>query len=158
MLPALVWLLLAVTGRGAVWQRRLTLFCLTLASAGVLRTLYAGDASEPGAITCYALLLGFAWSIGRWAPGVSALARLAPLGAISYGIYAVGFPIQWGVYKSGWLPMGDALTYTVRALVLVGTTLGLAWVLERKVQPALRRVFTRFPGPPEPPAPEAGRG
>jgi len=158
MLPTLVWLLLAVTGRGAVWQRRLTLFCLTLASAGVIRTLYAGDASEPGAITCYALLLGLAWSIGRWSPGVSALARLAPLGAISYGIYAVGFPIEWGVYKSGWLPMGDALTYAVRALVLVGTTLGLAWVLERKVQPALRRAFTRFPGPPEPPAPAAGRG
>lgn len=145
MLPALVWLLLAVTGRAAAWQKRLTVFCLTLASAGFVRGLYGGDAPEPAAMTCYGLLLGFAWSIGRWEPGVSALARLAPLGAISYGVYAVGFPIQWGVYHSRWLPMGDAATYAVRAALLVGTTLGVAWVLERKVQPALRRALSRRP-------------
>ena len=145
MLPALVWLLLAVTGRAAAWQKRLTVFCLTLASAGFVRGLYGGDAPEPAAMTCYGLLLGFAWSIGRWEPGVSALARLAPLGAISYGVYAVGFPIQWGVYHSRWLPMGDAATYAVRAALLVGTTLGVAWVLERKVPPALRRALSRRP-------------
>ena len=145
MLPALVWLLLAVTGRAAAWQRRLTVFCLAVATAGLVQGLYCGDAAEPGAMTCYGLLLGFAWSIGRWKPGVSALERLAPLGAISYGVYAVGFPIQWAVYRTRWLPMGDALTYAVRAALLVGTTLGVAWLLERRVQPALRRAFARAP-------------
>jgi len=142
MLPALVWLLLAVTGRGAAWQKRLALLCLTLASAALIRGFHAG---ETGAMVCYTALLGLAWALALWEPAVSALARLAPLGAISYGIYAVGFPIQWGVYKTGWLPMGDAWTYSMRAILLVGTTLGLAWVLEKIVQPAVRRAFTRAP-------------
>jgi peptidoglycan/LPS O-acetylase OafA/YrhL len=143
ILPALVWLLLAVTGRSPLWQRRLTLLCLTWASAAVVRSLYSRDAAEPGAMVCYSALLAFAWAAGRWEPRASGLSRLAPLGAISYGIYAVAFPIQWGVYKARWLPVGDALTYTVRAAVLVGTTLGLAWLLERKVQPAIRRALNQ---------------
>lgn len=143
ILPALVWLLLAVTGRSPLWQKRLTVLCLTWASVALVRSLLARDAAEPGAMLCYSAMLGLAWAVGRWEPLASGLARLAPVGAISYGIYAVAFPIQWGVYKTGWMPMGDALTYTVRAAVLVGTTLGLAWLLERKLQPAVRRAFTQ---------------
>jgi peptidoglycan/LPS O-acetylase OafA/YrhL len=145
MLPALVWLLLAVTGRAPAWRRRLALFSLVITSAALLRGLYAGEAGEPAAMVCYALLLGLAWAVARWEPGLSALARLAPLGAVSYGVYAVAFPIQWGVYRVQWLPNGNAWTYSLRALVLAATTFGLAWVLERVVQPVIRRSFSRTP-------------
>jgi peptidoglycan/LPS O-acetylase OafA/YrhL len=141
LLPPLVWLLLAATGRGGPWRRWMAVFCLAWASAGLVRGLYSGDVAENGAMAAYSAALLLAWALIGWRPKPSALARLAPLGAISYGVYAVGFPIQFGVLKADWLPSGEAWTYALRVLLLVATTLGLAWILERKLQPALRRAL-----------------
>ncbi|HXQ81233.1 MAG TPA: acyltransferase family protein [Opitutaceae bacterium] len=141
LLPPLVWLLLAVTGRGASWRRWLAGFCLAWASAALVRGLVMRDVAEAGAMAAYSAALALAWALFRWEPPPSALARLAPLGAISYGIYAVGFPMEFGVLRTRWLPMGGAWSYCLRALILVAATFGLAWLLERKLQPALRRAF-----------------
>jgi peptidoglycan/LPS O-acetylase OafA/YrhL len=143
LLPYLVWLLLAVTGRGAAWQRRLSWFCLTWSTAALALGFFRGDIGEPGEVAFFAAVLAVAWALMRWEPAPSALGRLAPVGAISYGIYAVAFPIEYGVLRASWLPAGDAWTYTLRAVVLVGTTFGLAWVLEHMLQPAVRRAVTR---------------
>jgi peptidoglycan/LPS O-acetylase OafA/YrhL len=70
---------------------------------------------------------------------------LAPVGAISFGIYAVGFPIAYSIFKSPFLPSGTAMTYTLRVLVLVVLTFGIAWILERKLQPAVRNFFGKRP-------------
>jgi hypothetical protein len=56
-------------------------------------------------------------------------------------VYAVGFPIEFGIWHDGWLPSGSASSYALRAAVLVVTTFGLAWLLERKLQPAIRRAI-----------------
>jgi peptidoglycan/LPS O-acetylase OafA/YrhL len=92
-------------------------------------------------MACYAAALALSWALLRWKPGPAALERFAPVGGISYGIYAVAFPLEFGVLRSGWLPSGSAWSYALRAAVLVGTTFGLAWVLERKMQPAIRRAL-----------------
>jgi peptidoglycan/LPS O-acetylase OafA/YrhL len=115
--------------------------CLAWASAALVRGLHAGGVAENGAMATYSVALLLAWALIGWKPKPSALARLAPLGAISYGVYAVGFPIQFGILVAGWLPSGGALTYALRAALLVATTFGLAWILERKLQPALRRAL-----------------
>jgi len=141
LLPPLLWLLLAVTGRGGSWRRWLAAFCLAWATAALVRGLLMRDVAEPGAMAAYAAALALAWALFRWKPAPSALARLAPLGAISYGIYAVGFPIEFGILRARWLPMGGAWSYSLRALILVAATFGIAWLLERKLQPALRRAF-----------------
>jgi peptidoglycan/LPS O-acetylase OafA/YrhL len=142
ILPAFVWLILAVTGRSPIWQRRLALACLTWASIGLAWGLFAGDVAEPGAMACYAAAIALAWLLAGWRPATSLLARVAPVGAISYAIYAVGFPIQYGLLKVNWLPSGSAWSYCLRAALLVATTFGLAWILEKKLQPAVRRAFS----------------
>ena len=141
LLPTFVWLILAVTGRSAAWQRRLALFCLCSASAALARGLYAGDVAETGAMVCYTAALAVAWALVRWKPKVSLLALLAPLGSLSYAVYAVGFPIQFGLSQAPWLPRGTAWSYALRAALLVGITFGLAWMIEQKMQPAIRRAF-----------------
>ncbi len=148
LLPAMAWLLLAVTGRGARWGRRLGILCLGWASVGLVLAFRAGDAGEPGAFACYTAAVALGWALFRWEPRPSALARLAPLGAVSYGVYAVGFPIQFAIFSAHWIPEGSAVSYGFRAALLAGMTFGLAWILERKLQPALRRALGggRAPG------------
>jgi peptidoglycan/LPS O-acetylase OafA/YrhL len=141
LLPALVWLLLAVTGRAAAWQGRLAIVCLVWASLGLAWGFHAGDVADPGAMACYTAAIMLAWALVFWRPGTSLLARFAPVGAISYAVYAVGFPIEFGIWHDGWLPSGSASSYALRAAVLVVTTFGLAWLLERKLQPAIRRAI-----------------
>jgi len=142
-LPFLLWLLLAVTGRGGAWQRRLGWFCLAWASGAVVLGLVDGGAAGgPGERAFFAAAIALAWILMRWTPNPAALGRLAPVGAISFAIYAVAFPIEFGILGVAWLPSGTAWSYALRAAILVGTTFGLAWVLERKVQPAIRRALT----------------
>jgi peptidoglycan/LPS O-acetylase OafA/YrhL len=150
LLPALAWLLLSVTGRGGSWRRWLPGFCLVWASAGLVRGIWMGDVAGQGAMASYSAAIVLAWVLFRWEPKPSALGTLAPIGAISYGIYAVGFPIQFGILRVSWLPRGSAWSYALRALLLVATTFGFAWILERKLQPALRRALGGR-GPAEPP-------
>jgi len=53
LLPPLVWLLLAVTGRAAVWQARVAIFCLVWASVGLAWGFHSGDIADAGAMACY---------------------------------------------------------------------------------------------------------
>jgi peptidoglycan/LPS O-acetylase OafA/YrhL len=147
LLPALVWLLLAVTGRAAAWQRRLGLFCLACATAGFARGLYFGDTGETGAMVCYGAAIALAWGLLRWEPAASSLGRLAPLGAVSFAVYAVAFPIEYGLYRNGWLPVGSAPSYALRALLLATVTFGVAWILDIELQPLIRRAFRPAPPP-----------
>ena len=141
LLPAMAWLLLSVTGSGGRWRPWLGAFCVVWASAGLARGLLMGDGGEAGAMACYAGAIALAWLLLPWSPKPAALARLAPLGAISYGVYAVGFPIQYAIFRTRWIPQGSVFSYAFRAALLAGMTIGLAWLLERKLQPLLQRAF-----------------
>jgi peptidoglycan/LPS O-acetylase OafA/YrhL len=100
---------------------------------------------DRGALIFYSAVILAAWGLIGWKPGTGALAALAPIGAISFGIYAVGFAIEFSINKSPWLPSGSALSYILRALVLVTLTFGIAWILEHKLQPAVRKAFGKRP-------------
>ncbi len=138
-LPMCLWLLLAVTGRGDAIRGRLSLLCLAMASVGFLARVGGGSDMATGALFLYGAALAAAWVLRGWSPRVSALSALAPLGSISFGIYALAFPIQFAVLRAGWLPNGTAWSYALRFALAACLTLGMAWILERKVQPGIRR-------------------
>ena len=144
ILPVCVWLLLAVTGRGRRWHRPLALVCLGWASLAVLGSAMTGDYFNGGLATLiYAALVVVAWSLVNWAPTPTLLAKIAPLGLISFGLYAVSLPIEFSLSHQSILPSGTAGSFAVRVVVLVALSVGAAWILERKLQPALRRIFIR---------------
>ncbi|MEY2880459.1 MAG: hypothetical protein RLZZ15_2839 [Verrucomicrobiota bacterium] len=136
-LPACVWLLLATTGRAPALCRALAVLCLGWATLGLGYYVVAGALVTRDYAA--AVALAAAWLAWRWRPEATALARLAPGGAISFGVYAVALPIQFG--QRDWLPefAGSAFTFFVRAGVVVGAAVAAAWFLERRLQPWLRR-------------------
>lgn len=89
------------------------------------------------AVTDVVVLAGIAlWWLR---PSLQFFRILAPLGAISYGIYIFQRPAQWAVAYADWLPGGSPFTFAIRAVVITGLTLGVAWLAEKKLQPLIRR-------------------
>ncbi|HTH49787.1 MAG TPA: acyltransferase [Candidatus Limnocylindria bacterium] len=80
--------------------------------------------------------------IGLWwlRPSLRFFRIVAPVGAISYGLYIFQRPAQWAVAYSDLLPSGSVLTFALRAIVITGLTVGLAWLAEKKLQPVIRRI------------------
>jgi hypothetical protein len=141
LLPVCLWLLLAISGRAPRWHRPLTVACLLWASlAWVLRyaTRDFGDKSQ-GAYYAYFAAIFLAWMWSKWKPEPVLLAKLAPVGLVSFGLYAVSLALQFGILTWPSLPMGSAWTYALRLAILVGLSFAIAWLLERRLQPALRR-------------------
>ena len=147
-----VWCLLAVSGRAPSLQRRFALLTLGWSTAGLFITY----AVEPFTATdgLAAAALAAAWLLVRWNPDAGPLARLAPLGAVSFGIYAFALPIQFAQQKLFPEFSGSALTFIIRLVGLGLLTVGLAWAVERKLTPWLRRHFLR---PSEDPRPAGDR-
>ncbi len=140
-LLACVWCLLAVSGRAPSLQRWFALLTLGWSTAGLFITY----AIEPFTATDWlaATALTAAWLLVRWIPEARLLARLAPLGAVSFGIYAFALPIQFAQQKLFPEFSGSPLTFITRLAVLGLLTVGLAWVVERKLTPWLRRRLLR---------------
>ena len=138
-LPACLWVLLAVTGRAPALQRNLRWVCLGWATAGLAWYVASGSLVQQDYVAGVALVL--AWLVHRWQPSAALLARLAPLGAVSFGLYAVALPIQSA--QRGWFAAfsGSALTFSVRLALVVAASVALAWLVECRLQPWLRRRF-----------------
>jgi peptidoglycan/LPS O-acetylase OafA/YrhL len=69
---------------------------------------------------------------------------LAPIGLVSFGLYAVSLALQFGILAQPGLPRGTGWSYSLRFGLLVALSFGIAWILELKLQPELRRRFTRL--------------
>jgi peptidoglycan/LPS O-acetylase OafA/YrhL len=86
------------------------------------------------------VVLGLA---GWWIrPSLRVFRLVAPLGAISYGIYVFQRPVQWCIARHDWLPSCSAGTFWMRAAIITGLTLLLAWLAEKKLQPVIKRFLT----------------
>lgn len=149
-LPACLWLLLAATGRAPTLRRALGWLCLGWATAAVC--YYAATAALVEFDLVATAALALAWPAFFWQPGLGALARLAPIGTLSFAIYAVALPIQ--LAQRFWFPQfsGTALTFFFRAAFVIAVTFGLAWLLEHQLQLWLRRRLANFPRETVPPA------
>jgi len=143
MLPVCIWVLLAVTGRAPRWHRPLALLCLGWATTVALGAwaLRLPDDLEYRVFGAALILL--AWILVAWTPEPRALARLARVGTVSYAVYAIGLPLQWELSAAAWLPAGSAASFLVRASLLLLLVFSLSWVLERRLQPIVRRWLKR---------------
>ena len=67
-----------------------------------------------------------------------AMRLLAIVGSFSYGLYIVHAPLLYLFHRI--LPSfsGTPVTYTIRLIVFVATSLGAAWWLEKKLQPWIK--------------------
>lgn len=146
LLPAAILLVAAVAGRSAPGGR----LCVTLAVAipGVRIVWQMG--SQRGWPLPDTRLYAACWLIAlvllSWRPSRQPWSWLAPVGAFSYGLYAMAAPTQVWMQRQDWLPAGSVQSYLLR-LVLVAAIAGLfAWLAETKLQPA---IVARFrPRPP----------
>src|ERR1035438_2558730 len=143
ILPVCVWLTLVLTGRARRWHRGLALLSLAVASLALLVRFLTGDFGDigEGAFVAYAAAVALAWMLVKWRPEPSVLVRMAPFGVVSYALYAVSLAIQYGILAQPNLPRETAWSYSLRFALLVLLSFGIAWLLDQRLQPALRRWF-----------------
>jgi peptidoglycan/LPS O-acetylase OafA/YrhL len=67
--------------------------------------------------------------------------RFAWLGLISYALYATARPIQIGIFRVAQSLPASAASFMLCAATTVAVAFVVAWYLERRLQPAIGRVF-----------------
>ena len=136
-LPAAILLVAAIAGRAAPWHR----LCLYAAVAIPGIRVVWQMVSQRGLPLADTRLYAGAWLVAIaliwWRPSRLSWSWLAPVGAISYGLYAMAAPTQFWLRRQDWVPSGTMMTYLLRlGLVLIIAGL-LAWLAESKLQPIL---------------------
>lgn len=86
-----------------------------------------------GAILCACILAR------AWRPTMRPLAALAPVGVVSYGLYATAFPLMRLVFRCPFLPSGSLGSFILRAVVLSVLCAATAVFLELFMQPRIVR-------------------
>jgi peptidoglycan/LPS O-acetylase OafA/YrhL len=138
-LPVLLWIFLLLTRRRPVWLHLLELVAWTLPVAYVVWRNRNGLLPWNDPVMLAAAMILGALALRGWSPMLGAFERLAPLGAISYGLYAFGAPAQFFI-RSLWPDWsGTAWTYGGRCLLALILVFALAWLFERRLQPWFRR-------------------
>jgi peptidoglycan/LPS O-acetylase OafA/YrhL len=127
----------AVTRRVPGLRRTLTLMGIVLGLAVIPLKYRVGSLSYldliGAAILCACLLAR------GWRPTLRPLAALAPVGAVSYALYATAFPLMRLVFRCPFLPSGSLGTYLLRAVILAVLCAATAVFLERFMQPRMVR-------------------
>ncbi len=154
ILPVSLWLLLVLSGRARRWHQPLAVASLVVVTTALVVRFSRRDFGDVGenAFVAYAVAIGLAWALLKWKPEPSVLVRLAPVGLVSFGLYAVSLALQFGILGQPELPRGTPWSYALRLALLVLLSFGIAWMLERRLQPELRRrLMGRRPagGPPQ---------
>ncbi len=134
-LPLCLWVVLAVSARSRSLRHFLTIAGLVLGWLGVAANALAGGWSGEHTVATIALAVATVGAAREYQ--VNALARMAPIGGISFAIYVFAEPIQ--LAQRALLPgfSGSAVTYAGRLMVVIATIFGLSWLMERRLQPWL---------------------
>jgi peptidoglycan/LPS O-acetylase OafA/YrhL len=128
-LPVCLWCLLAVTGRSPAAQKILAIVCLGWSWLGLACQLFAHQGNAGTYIAGGALLVASLLMI-RPPASLAGLRRMAPIGAVSFGIYVFAWPFQFGLHEVLPAFSGTPLTFGMRLLVVLGATIGLAWLVD----------------------------
>jgi peptidoglycan/LPS O-acetylase OafA/YrhL len=137
LLP-IIWLLAATAGLSPRLERTLGyLSCLPLFALCLWRLARGLVPDEPytwlGLISLLAACVLTRFPISR-----AHLARLAPIGVISYAVYALAAPIQHIVLSLP-LPSGHFSTWIARIVLVVALALGAGYICERTIPRWLKR-------------------
>lgn len=135
-LPVSLWLLCLLSRRQPRFLARLELFCWAL--PGLFFIWRLGRGTFGPELILPAILFTLAAVLRGWKPGLGMWRKLAPVGAVSYGLYAFGYPLQ--LLVRSWWPdfSGTVFTWLSRVLITLILTVSLAWYFELKLQPWLR--------------------
>lgn len=156
-LPVTIWLLAAVARRRFPLLAWIRMAAMAIPVIGLLaratqwpaQTLpaSASSTSQLGALCTLYLVAVVAW---KWRPDLKVFRTCAPLGAISFALYALSRPIEHAVFRAGRGLPGTALAFLACAAVVIALSLVVAWYVERRIQPAIHARLLpakRQPGP-----------
>jgi len=128
-----VLIFVSVTRRAPVACRRLTLLAVALGVC-VVPLKYARGSISPVDLLASAILC-LCFLARNWTPSLRPLAALAPVGLVSYALYATAYPLMRLIYRSPFLPSGSLGTFALRAVVYFALCGATALFLERVLQP-----------------------
>jgi peptidoglycan/LPS O-acetylase OafA/YrhL len=142
-LPVCVWLVASVARRTFPGLGLLRIAAAAIPAIGLLMRWRNADADRETALlaTVYvgALLLA------GWRPSLRWLAALAPVGAISFALYATARPIQIAVFRAGQSLPPNAASFAICAVLTTAAAFTVAWYLERRLQPAIVKAWGTKP-------------
>lgn len=138
-IPICVVCIAAASGRKAWWVTLARAAAIGLPSLIVLWRIQNGTflgtdwLVVPELLTIAAVLLLWCKTSNE------VLAKLAWVGGISYGIYVFQRPVQWFLLDYVSVLSGTWWTFGLRFIVAVAVTFLVAWLVEKKLQPKIRR-------------------
>jgi peptidoglycan/LPS O-acetylase OafA/YrhL len=136
-LPVCVWLVAAVARRTFRSMEFVRLAAALIPLAGIAWAVVHRRGEVDPSLQAIFVTYGVALALWRWQLPVAWWKRLAPVGAISYALYATARPIEIGVFRLGQVLPATLWGFAVCALSTITIALGVAWYLERRIQPAI---------------------
>lgn len=91
-------------------------------------------------IAAVQMFLGF--GLWGWAVSPDIFSKLTFFGSISYGIYVLHMPILNFVHRISILS-GSPISFIIRLFIWTALTLGIAYILELKLQPKIKQWFQK---------------
>jgi peptidoglycan/LPS O-acetylase OafA/YrhL len=146
LLPAAVLLVAAVAGRPTPGGRLWVMLAAALPGVRIVWQMCSQHGWPLPDTRLYAACWLAALALLPWRPSRQTWSWLAPVGAFSYGLYAMAAPTQVWMQRQTWLPAGSVQSYLLRLGLVVAAALSLAWLAEAKLQPVIvSRIRRRSP-------------
>lgn len=138
--PLCVLIFTALTHRYIPYLRMLGAIAIGLPLAQTSYLIATGQLlnTEGWLIASAHMILGLA--LLGWQVSSDVLSKLSFFGSISYGIYVFHSPIM-RLMNSISIFSGSPISFTIRAFIFAGLTIGLSYICELKLQPIIKRWF-----------------
>ncbi len=141
--PAAILLVAMIAGRSPPGRGLALVLAAAIPGSRIIWQMWSQGGWPLEDIRLYAFGWLVALALLPWHPSRQAWSRLAPLGAFSYGLYALAAPTQVWMQRQAWVPAGSVPSYLLRLVAVVLSAGFLAWLAETKVQPALVALLRR---------------
>jgi peptidoglycan/LPS O-acetylase OafA/YrhL len=141
--PVTVWIVAIVSGRTSRFVSICRGAAIVIPGVGLLVRWHSSGASSESELMVIAGVYLGALLLLRWRPSVEVFRRIAPLGAISFALYAFARPIQSYVFSHVPALPANGFGFVAASALVVGMAASLAYFAELRVQPELQRRFVQ---------------
>jgi peptidoglycan/LPS O-acetylase OafA/YrhL len=145
LLPVAILLVAAVAGRSPPGHRLCLAIAVAIPGARIIWQMWSQRGWPLEDTRLYAVFWLIALILLFWRPSRQSWSWLAPVGAFSYGLYALAVPTQVWMKHQDWIPTGSAASYLLRLVLFVCAAGFFAWLAETKLQPMIAARFRRRP-------------